>query len=297
MAATPKASKRDMVALGVGHPIPDGSIPEQAGIGLRPPHVAHLLTTLPPVPWLEVHSENFFAAGGEMIQLLEQVRAHYPISLHGVGLSLGTAEALYQNHLMQLQALVTRIQPGLVSEHISWGGVGSYHLNALLPLPYTEESLSLMVERVDAAQQRLGRTILVENASTYLEYTHSTIPEWEFVVALAQRAGCELLLDVNNIYVNSVNHNFDPLTFIDAVPAALVAEIHLAGFSRKEGLPVPLLIDSHDHPVYPEVWHLYQQTIDRIGRQPTLIEWDAHIPDFAVLQGEANKAEEIMNAA
>ncbi len=272
------------------------SIPAHAGIGLRPPHIAQIIDSLPPVPWFEVPSENYFTQGGEMLRHLAAVREHYPISLHGVGLSLGTADRQYQQHLLKLKQLVADIQPGLISEHISWGGVGQYHLNALLPLPYTEESLDLMVEHVDAAQSALNRTILVENASTYLEYAHSTMPEWEFVTELVRRTACGLLLDVNNIYVNSVNHGFDPLLFIDAVCADTVGEMHLAGFSRKEGLPVPLLIDSHDHPVYQEVWELYQQTVQRIGVKPTLIEWDAHIPDFSVLQAEADKAEEVMHA-
>jgi len=271
-------------------------IPAHAGIGLRPPHIADIIKTLPAAPWFEVHSENYFTPGGEMLRLLHAIREHYPISLHGVGLSLGTWDRQYHEHLCKLKQLIADVQPGLVSEHISWGGAGSCHLNALLPLPYTEESLNLMVEHVDAAQTFLNRRILLENASTYLEYAHSTMPEWEFVTELVRRTGCGLLLDVNNIYVNSVNHSFDPLLFIDAVSADSVEEMHLAGFSRKEGLPVPLLIDSHDHPVYPEVWELYKQTVQRIGAKPTLIEWDAHIPEFSVLQAEADKAEEVMHA-
>jgi len=270
-------------------------IPAHAGIGLRPPHFSHVIDSLPDVPWFEVHSENFFAPGGEMMHLLERVREHYPISLHGVGLSLGTADHLYQEHLLQLEELVDHIQPGLVSEHISWGASGAHHLNALLPLPYTEESLNLMVQRVDEVQQKLGRPILVENASTYLEYKHSTIPEWDFVAQLARRSGCFILLDINNIYVNSVNHGFDPERFIDAIPADRVGEMHLAGFSRKQGLPVPLLIDSHDHPVYPEVWDMYRYAVRRIGIKPTLIEWDAHIPAFSVLQQEARRAEQVIH--
>jgi len=272
------------------------SIPAHAGIGLRAPHIGQVIKHLPPVPWFEVHSENYFVQGGEMLHQLAAVRQHYPISLHGVGLSLGSGDRQYHAHRSQLKTLIDVVQPGLVSEHISWGGAGQYHLNALLPLPYTEEALDVMIEHVDAAQSFLKRQILVENASTYLEYAHSTMPEWEFVTELVRRTGCALLLDVNNIYVNSVNHDFDPLLFVDAVTAETVGEMHLAGFSRKEGLPVPLLIDSHDHPVYPEVWELYRQTVQRIGVKPTLIEWDAHIPEFSVLQAEADKAEEVMHA-
>jgi len=271
-------------------------IPAHAGIGLRAPHIAQVMEHLPPVTWFEVHSENYFVQGGAMLRQLAAVRQHYPISLHGVGLSLGSGDRQYHAHLKRLKTLIDDVQPGLVSEHISWGGAGQYHLNALLPLPYTEEALDVMIEHVDIAQSFLQRQILVENASTYLEYSHSTMPEWEFVTELVRRTGCGLLLDVNNIYVNSVNHGFDPLFFINAVSAETVGEMHLAGFSRKEGLPVPLLIDSHDHPVYPEVWELYRQAVQRIGIKPTLIEWDAHIPEFAVLQAEANKAEEVMHA-
>jgi len=272
------------------------SIPAHAGIGLRAPHIAQVIEHVPQAAWFEVHSENYFTPGGAILRQLMAVREHYPMSLHGVGLSLGTADRQYHQHMAQLKQLIEDVQPGLVSEHISWGGAGAVHLNALLPLPYTEESLNLMVEHVDAAQSFLNRQILVENASTYLEYSHSTMPEWEFVTELVRRSGCGLLLDVNNIYVNSVNHDFDPMLFIEAVSAESVQEIHLAGFSRKTGLPVPLLIDSHDHPVYPEVWDLYAQTVQRIGNKPTLIEWDAHIPDFSVLQAEAAKAEEVMYA-
>jgi len=269
-------------------------IPAHAGIGLCAPHIAQVIDHLPQVAWFEVHSENYFTPGGEMLRQLMAVREHYPISLHGVGLSLGTADRQYHQHMARLKQLIDDVQPGLVSEHISWGGAGSLHLNALLPLPYTEESLNLMVDHVDAAQSLLNRQILVENASTYLEYAHSTMPEWEFVTELVRRSGCGLLLDVNNIYVNSVNHGFDPMLFIEAVSAESVKEMHLAGFSRKAGLPVPLLIDSHDHPVYPEVWDLYARTVQLLGEKPTLIEWDAHIPDFSVLQAEAKKAEEVM---
>jgi len=272
-------------------------IPTHAGIGLRSPHIAQVIANLPQVAWFEVHSENYFTSAGEMLRQLMTVREHYPISLHGVGLSLGTADRQYHQHMAQLKQLIADVQPGLVSEHISWGGAGQFHLNTLLPLPYTEEALNLMVEHVDAAQSFLNQQILLENASTYLEYAHSTMPEWEFVTELVRRSGCGLLLDVNNIYVNSVNHGFDPMLFINAVSAESVKEIHLAGFSRKEGLPVPLLIDSHDHPVYPEVWDLYARTVQYLGKKPTLIEWDAHIPEFSVLQAETDKAEEVMYAS
>ncbi|MGH8162478.1 MAG: MNIO family bufferin maturase [Gammaproteobacteria bacterium] len=254
-----------------------------------------MLEERPPVPWFELHSENFFCAGGEMPALLEQVRRDYPISLHGVGLSLGRADALDPGHLHKLADLIARCEPALVSEHLCWGAIGHRHLNNLLPLPYTEEALTRTAEHVDAVQERLGRTILVENISSYLTWRHSCMPEWEFVTTLAQRAGCGILLDVNNIYVNSVNHGFDPRAYIDAIPPALVGEIHLAGLISKEGLGRPLLIDSHSRRVSPEVWALYRYALDHCGVQPTLIEWDADIPALEVLLNEMDHAQAILD--
>ena len=268
-------------------------IPAHAGIGLRSPHMHHVLETRPAVAWFEVHSENFFC-GGEMPRLLERIRHEYPISLHGVGLSLGSADKLHQEHLQRLGHLVDRIEPGFVSEHISWGAIGDIHLNELLPLPYTEEALRLMVERVGMVQEYLQRPILLENLSSYLEFSHSTIPEWEFVAELAARSGCRLLLDVNNVYVNSVNHGFDPRHYIHSIPADAVDELHLAGHLRKTGLGAPLLIDTHDRCVCPEVWQLFAETVEQMGPTPTLIEWDQDIPSFEVLMSEADMAEEIL---
>ncbi|EAU53713.1 hypothetical protein SPV1_06224 [Mariprofundus ferrooxydans PV-1] len=271
------------------------SIPVRAGIGLRPPHMALVMDEKPDAHWFEVHSENFFG-GIEMIGLLERVRRDYPVSLHGVGLSLGSADGLRMAHLEKLSRLIERIEPGLVSEHICWGAIGNVHLNELLPLPYTEEALDTMVERVLVVQEFLGRRILLENLSSYLEFSHSTIPEWEFVAALSRRSGCGLLLDVNNVYVNSINHGFDAEAYIRAMPADAVAEIHLAGHTRKEHLNVPLLIDTHDRRVSPEVWALFDLAVRLLGPKPTLIEWDQQIPDFSVLQAEAALAEELMHA-
>lgn len=268
---------------------------EQAGVGLRAPHFNRVLDTRPPVPWFEVHCENFFCAGGELPKVLEEVRGDYPVSLHGVGLSLGRADELDGEHLHQLADLARRCEPALVSEHLCWGAIGPRHLNNLLPLPYTEEALDSVAEHVGIVQELLGRTILVENISSYLEFLHSSMPEWEFVTALAERAGCGILLDVNNIYVNSVNHDFDPYVYIDAIPPALVGEIHLAGFISREGLGRPLLIDSHSRRVSPEVWALYRYALDRCGSRPTLIEWDADIPELEVLLSEMNQAQEILD--
>lgn len=270
-------------------------VPAQAGIGLRPPHFRRVLEERPPVPWFELHSENFFCAGGEMPTVLEQVRRDYPISLHGVGLSLGRADSLDARHLDKLAELVRRCEPALVSEHLCWGAIGERHLNDLLPLPYTEEALACVAEHVETAQERLGRTLLVENVSSYLAWRHSSMPEWEFVAELARRTGCGILLDVNNIYVNSVNHGFDPGEYLRAIPPAAVGEIHLAGFTEKKGLGAPLLIDSHSRPVSREVWTLYRAALAHCGVRPTLIEWDQDIPALEVLLDEADKAREIIN--
>jgi uncharacterized protein len=265
---------------------PPAAVPSQIGIGLRAPHYRELLDTLPPIGWFEVHSENYFGAGGQPLHFLERCRAHYPCSLHGVGLSLGSADPLDRTHLAKLKSLINRFEPGLVSDHLCWGSVGGRYLNDLLPLPYTEEALAHVAQRVSEAQDYLGREILVENVSSYLRFTHSTIPEWEFLSAVAQRAGCGILLDVNNIYVSSRNHRFDPHQYLNAVPVNTVKEIHLAGFDSNGDC----LIDTHGKPVYDAVWPLYAAAIERFGNVPSLIEWDTDIPALDVLLGEAWKA-------
>jgi uncharacterized protein (UPF0276 family) len=271
-------------------------IPAAAGIGLRAPHIQRVLAERPPVPWFEVHSENYFAAGGAMHAALARIRVDYPLSFHGVGLSLGSADSLDFAHLAALRRLVERYDPALISDHICWGAIDGTHLNELLPLPYTEEALALMVSRVLQVQDALGRELLVENVSSYLNFLGADMPEWIFVAELVRRGGCGLLLDVNNIYVNSVNHGFDPQTYLRAMPRASVREIHLAGFTRKTGLPAPLLIDTHSRPVADEVWSLYDAALELCGAQPTLIEWDQDIPDLEVLLAEAGRAEERLHA-
>ena len=261
-------------------------IPWRAGIGLRPPHCRQLLDQLPAIGWLEVHSENYFGRGGQPLHLLEAARREYPVSLHGDGLSLGSADGLSRDHLVQLRRLIDRIEPGLVSDHLCWGASGERHLNDLLPLPYTEEALAVVCAHVIEAQDFLGRRLLVENVSSYLEFADSTIPEWEFVAAVAQRTGCGLLLDVNNVYVSSINHGFDARAYLDAMPVDAVDEIHLAGFDASG----PCLIDTHGAPVAPAVWQLYDQALDRLGPVPTLIEWDTDLPPLATLLGEAQEA-------
>ena len=267
-------------------------IPAAAGIGLRSPHIERVLAERPPIPWLEVHSENFFAAGGAMPQVLDRLRVDYPLSFHGVGLSLGSADALDVGHLTKLRRLVQRFEPGLVSDHICWGAIGGVHSNDLLPMPCTEEALDLMVDRVRQVQDALGREFLVENVSSYLRFDNAQISEWEFVAELVRRSGCGLLLDINNVYVNSVNHGFDAHVYLRAMPRKAVRELHLAGFTRKD-LAVPLLIDTHSAPVDAQVWALYAEAVTLFGRQPTLIEWDQDIPELEVLLAEAERAQAI----
>jgi hypothetical protein len=276
------------------HGIGPGTIPARAGIGLRSEHYADILATLPAVGWLEVHPENYFGEGGKPLYFLERIRSHYPLSLHGVGLSLGSTDSLNTTHLEKLKRLIECFEPALVSEHVSWGSVGDRHLNDLLPLPYTEEALAHMARRVDQAQDYLGRQILIENVSTYLEFRESSIPEWEFLAEVARRSGCGILLDVNNIYVNACNHGLYAVEFLSGVPADLVQEIHLAGFTvnRLEGGEI--LIDTHNRKVCEDVWMLYDQAIQRFGPIPSLIEWDADLPPLGELLEEANKADAVL---
>jgi len=265
-------------------------LPSRAGIGLRTPHYQAMLETRPPVSFLEVHSENFFGDGGQPLRYLARFREDYAVSTHGVGLSLGSADPVSPSHLQKLKRLVDLIEPTLVSEHLCWVGIDGRYLNDLLPLPYTEESLAHVVDQVDRVQSALGRRILVENVSSYLQFVESTIPEWEFVREVARRAGCGILLDVNNIHVNAVNHGFDAHTFIDAIEPGSVGEIHLAGFQDTGDV----LIDTHGDFVADPVWGLYQRALARLGPVPTLIEWDTDIPPLEALLGEAAKADRML---
>jgi uncharacterized protein len=269
-------------------------IPARAGIGLRAAHYRDVLQTCPPVGWLEVHSENYFGEGGRALAFLEAIRAHYPLSLHGVGLSLGSTDDLSRIHLANLKRLINRFEPGLVSEHLSWSSIGGRYLNDLLPLPYTEEALTHVATRIARVQDYLGRQILIENVSRYLAYRHTTIAEWDFLTAVAGQADCGILLDVNNIYVNAVNHGFDALTYLRAIPRELVQEIHLAGFTVNTFEGGEIIIDSHNRPVADAVWALYRQAIHRFGPRPTLIEWDTELPALTVLLSEARQADAIM---
>ncbi len=265
-------------------------IPAHAGIGLRTQHFRAILATLPALGWLEVHSENFFGAGGQPLYYLERIRQHYPISLHGVGLSLGAVDGPDPEHLRRLKHLAARIEPGFVSEHLSWSAVGGRHLNDLLPLPGTEEALAVVCRAIERTQEFLGRQILVENISSYLAYAHSTIPEPQFLSAVVERTGCGLLLDINNVFVTASNLGFDPRAYLASVPLDAVQEIHLAGHSRLGGL----LVDTHGTRVAEPVWQLYQETMAAAAARPTLIEWDNDIPPLAVLIEEAARAEAIL---
>jgi uncharacterized protein (UPF0276 family) len=271
-----------------------GPIPAAAGIGLRFPHHEQVLQQQPAVAWFEVHAENYFG-GGSVRRVLEQVRRDYPLSLHGVGLSLGSAEELDREHLRRIGELAHGIEPGLVSEHLSWSVVGGHYLADLLPLPMTDEALDVVCRHVEQTQAALKRRILIENPSTYLQFRHSTIPEWEFITAVAQRTGCGILCDVNNIYVSASNHGWDPQAYLDALPAAAVGEIHLAGHAVRtldDGSVVR--IDDHGARVAAEVWALYRQALRRFGATPTLIEWDTDIPAFDVLLDEAAQASALL---
>ncbi len=267
--------------------IASAPIPAQAGIGLRSHHFREILETPPPVAWMETHPENYFGDGGAPLRILERIRARYPLSFHGVGLSLGSTDPMDRAHLHKLKALIDRFEPAFLSEHLSWSSVGGRFLNELLPLPYTQESLDHVCSRIDEVQDVLQRPLLIENITRYLTWRDSTVPEGEFMAEAARRTGCGVLLDLNNIYVNAVNFHLDPLEFLDAIPAKAVWEIHLARFNRFGRW----LIDTHGETVYPEVWSLYEWAIHHFGPRPTLIEWDTNLPPLPVLVEQAKRAD------
>ena len=270
-------------------------LPSRAGIGLRAPHVGELLATRPAAPWLEVHPENYMS-GGIALASLEAVRREYPVSLHGVGLSLGTAGDIDARHLSRLRSLVERIEPCLVSEHLSWSMEGGAYFNHLLPLPYTDETLGVVADHVDEVQNALGRRILIENPSSYLRFRHSSMAEPHFLAELARRTGCGLLCDVNNIYVSAWNVGFDAGSYLDALPVQAIGEIHLAGHAANDADGRTILIDDHGSPVTAPVWKLYQRALERFGSAPTLIEWDTDLPELSVLLGEASVADRMLQA-
>ncbi len=265
-----------------------------AGIGLRFPHHAAFLAAKPCVGWVEVHSENYLS--GPALAVLETVRRDYPVSLHSVGLSLGSAQGISERHLARLAALTHRIDPALVSEHLAWGAIDHDFLADLLPLPLTEESLAIVGRNVARTQDALGRRLLIENPSTYLQFASSTIAEWEFLSALAARTGCGLICDVNNIVVSTTNHGWNAEAYLRALPADAIGEFHLAGHQIRESADGPLLIDTHDRPVAPCVWDLFEAALAIIGPRPTLIEWDAALPPLPRLLAEATDAARRLDA-
>ncbi len=259
------------------------------GIGLRTQHFPRLWEGTARVDWFEAITENFMIPGGRPLAALEKARAAAPLVLHGVSLSLGSTDPVNTAYLEELHALIQRFEPAWVSDHLCWGSVGGHYAHDLLPLPYSEEAITVAVENIRTVQDTLGRQILIENVSSYLTYTHSTMPEWEFIAEIAQQADCGILLDVNNIYVSAFNHQFDPVAYIHHIPPARVGQIHLAGHSDKG----TYLFDTHDGPVIDPVWDLYRLAVRHCGRVSTLVEWDDQIPEFEVVRAEAERAREL----
>jgi uncharacterized protein len=262
----------------------DGSL--GFGLGLRPVHYPEILEGNPRVDWFEAISENYMVPGGRPLNMLMRVRERWPVVLHGVSLSIGSADPLDSGYLDRLKALAERVEPAWISDHLCWTGVNGINLHDLLPLPYTEEALDHVVSRLLQVQDRLGRRILLENVSSYVTFAQSAVPEWEFLAEVARRADCLLLLDVNNVYVSAFNHDFDPLAYLDAIPGERVRQIHLAGHENNG----THIIDTHDHPVIDPVWSLYAEAIGRFGPVATMIERDDRIPPLSELEAELDRA-------
>jgi uncharacterized protein (UPF0276 family) len=258
-------------------------------VGLRTEHYDVITQEWPRTDWFEAISENFMDSGGRPLRILEEVRRRYPVALHGVSLSIGSADPLNPRYLARLSALVDRIDPAIVSDHLCWTGVDGENLHDLLPLPFTEEAIRHVAGRVEQVQGFLKRRILLENISAYVTFRHSTMPEWEFLAAVAERSGCGILLDLNNLYVNAYNHQFDPHEYLRHIPGELVGQFHLAGHTDPGGY----LFDTHSRPIIDAVWDLYREALAQWGPVATLIEWDEDIPPFPRLAEEAEKARAI----
>lgn len=256
------------------------------GVGLRSRHYGHFLEAQPPVAWVEATSENFMVGGGRPVAVLEKVRRDAPVGLHGVSLSVGAVEPLDRDYLVKLRALVDWLEPASVSDHLCWGRHRGRYVHDLLPLPYTEEALAHVVGRVSAVQDVLGRQLLLENVSSYVAFSDSTLTEWEFLGEVAKQADCGILLDINNVFVSAYNHDFDARAYLDGIPAERVAQFHLAGH-RQSGT---YLIDTHDGPVSAQVWALYREAVARFGRVSTLVEWDDDVPELEILLKESQRA-------
>jgi uncharacterized protein (UPF0276 family) len=269
-----------------------GVLPARAGLGLKPRHYREILETLPPVGFFEVHAENYMGDGGAPHRYLEQIRARYPLSVHGVGLSIGGDQPLDKAHLARLRRLIERYEPESFSEHLAWSTHDTVFLNDLLPVPYDGPTLRRVCEHIDEVQEALGRRMLLENPSTYIAFEQSDLSEIDFLSEIARRTGCGLLLDVNNVFVSATNHAYDAEAYLDAFPVEHVGEIHLAGFAEdQDDAGDRLLIDAHGTPVANIVWRLFEHALARTGPVPTLIEWDNDVPPFPVLMNEARKAD------
>ncbi|MGD9868417.1 MAG: DUF692 domain-containing protein [Hyphomicrobiales bacterium] len=272
-------------------------IPASAGVGLKAEHYRDILEARPAIGWFEVHAENYMGAGGPPHHYLTRIRELYPVSVHGVGLSIGGAGPLDSDHLARLKQVCGRYEPALVSEHLAWSTHDGAYLNDLLPVPYTQETLARVCEHIDLMQETLGRRMLLENPSTYLAFEASEMDELAFLSEIAERTGCGLLLDVNNVQVSAVNNGFDPRDYLDRFPLHLAGEIHLGGHDEDEGeAGEPLLIDSHGAPVADPVWALYARVVARAGAVPTLIEWDNDVPGWEKLFAEARRADGILRS-
>jgi uncharacterized protein len=273
-------------------------LPASAGIGFKPWHFADIIAGEPSIGFVEVHAENYMGAGGPPHAQLHQLCARYALSVHGVGLSIGSAQPLDREHLQRLKILCDRYQPASFSEHLAWSSHGEVYLNDLLPLPYTDETLARIIDHIDLVQGILGRQMLLENPSTYLQFADSTIAETEFLREIARRTGCGLLLDINNVFVQARNHGTLAQDYLAAFPLAQVKEIHLGGHDEQaDDAGAPLLIDAHGSPVADPVWALYESVIARTGALPTLIEWDNDVPEWPVLANEARAAKAILDRA
>ena len=281
-----------------GVPARSDKLPVRAGLGLKPQHFTEILATCPDLGFFEIHAENYLVAGGPFHHALSRIRNHYPLSIHGVGLSIGADGPLDVTHLDRLAALLHRYQPQSFSEHLAWSTHGGLFFNDLLPLPYDLPTLNRVCDHIDQTQEHLQRRILLENPATYLEFAASTLDEAAFITEIIRRTGCGLLLDVNNAYISGVNHQRDPQAYLAALPLAAVGEIHLAGFAKdQDAAGAPLLIDTHGAPIAAAVWELYAFALDHLGPTPTLIERDHNIPPLAVLIAEARCAEELIRQA
>lgn len=282
---------------------PSGSLfeldmPARAGVGLKAEHYRHIIETLPDIGFFEVHAENYMGAGGPPHRYLAAIRERYPLSLHGVGLSIGADRPLDTDHLRRLKTLIDRYKPSLFSEHLAWSTHDAGFLNDLLPVPYTAETLGRVADHIDEVQETLGRQMLLENPSTYLAFSESTYSEVDFIAEVVRRTGCGLLLDVNNVHVSCTNQLWNALDYVNSFPLAHVREIHLAGHATEaDDDDRPLLIDTHDRRVDDLVWDLYSHVVSRAGPLPTLIEWDTDLPDWPVLAAEAARAELLMREA